>query len=253
MRLLAWNVNHKAARRVIPDWVLPAIIEKVADIVVLTEYVEGRDQQLNNSKKFSPVYEAFHKGLDDRFSKLTLSKQERRTTGGVHNQVLIATNEPHSDGNLRAPSIHEALPSNFLHVVTSDGIHVVGFRMPCPIPPDPGIRRRIWDWILASLAPIQGEAAIVAGDFNTDFGDPNDDCRDSAEELKNRGWKWEDLGRGSGSYKSGRLIDHILHSPKIVPRKPPCLWDPPAPKEKSKVQPAGVPDHSMLLFDFDLA
>lgn len=253
MRLLAWNLNYRAARRVIPDWVLPAIVDKVPDIVVLTEYVDGRGQQLTNSKKFSPAYEAFHKGLDDKFIKTTLSKQEQRTTGGVHNQVLIATNEPHSDGNLRAPSIHEALPSNFLHVVTSNGIHVVGFRMPHRTSVVAVDRRKIWDWILTSLSPIQREPAIVAGDFNTDFGDPNDDCQDCAEELLKRRWMWADPGQGSRSYKSGRLIDHILHSPQIVPHKPPCLWDPHASREGRRLLPAGVPDHAMLLFDFDLA
>jgi hypothetical protein len=43
MKLLAWNLNHRAARRQIPAWIAAAINEQAPDILVLTEYVEGPD------------------------------------------------------------------------------------------------------------------------------------------------------------------------------------------------------------------
>ena len=43
MKLLAWNLNHRAARRQIPSWIAAAINEQAPDILVLTEYVEGPD------------------------------------------------------------------------------------------------------------------------------------------------------------------------------------------------------------------
>jgi hypothetical protein len=43
MKLLAWNLNHRAARRRIPSWIATAINEQAPDVLVLTEYVEGPD------------------------------------------------------------------------------------------------------------------------------------------------------------------------------------------------------------------
>jgi hypothetical protein len=41
MKLLAWNLNHRAAPRRIPSWIAIAINEQAPDVLVLTEYVEG--------------------------------------------------------------------------------------------------------------------------------------------------------------------------------------------------------------------
>jgi hypothetical protein len=38
MKLLAWNLNHRAARRQIPSWIAAAINEQAPDILVLIEY-----------------------------------------------------------------------------------------------------------------------------------------------------------------------------------------------------------------------
>ena len=38
MKLLAWNLNHQAARRQIPSWIAAAINEQAPDILVLTEF-----------------------------------------------------------------------------------------------------------------------------------------------------------------------------------------------------------------------
>jgi hypothetical protein len=43
MKLLSWNLNHRAARRRIPSWIATAIDEQAPDVLVLTEYVEGPD------------------------------------------------------------------------------------------------------------------------------------------------------------------------------------------------------------------
>ena len=35
-RILAWNVNYRAAKQRIPDWVAPSILATSPDVVVLT-------------------------------------------------------------------------------------------------------------------------------------------------------------------------------------------------------------------------
>jgi hypothetical protein len=45
MKLLAWNLNHRAARHRIADWIGSAIVGHSADVVVLTEYIEGPDRE----------------------------------------------------------------------------------------------------------------------------------------------------------------------------------------------------------------
>jgi hypothetical protein len=43
VKILTWNLNHRAARRSIPIWVSRAIVAEAPDVVVLTEYVAGAD------------------------------------------------------------------------------------------------------------------------------------------------------------------------------------------------------------------
>jgi len=46
MKLLAWNLNHQAARRQIPSWIAAAINEQAPDILVLTEFASLADAVL---------------------------------------------------------------------------------------------------------------------------------------------------------------------------------------------------------------
>ena len=115
MRLLTWNLNHRAARRRIPDWIGAAITSQNPDVIVLTEYVEGDDHERFVSQLAS-------QGLKS-------CDQSAKTPG--QNQILIASRHGLRLGALNAPPLHESVPSNFLHVVLEDsGINVLGFRMP---------------------------------------------------------------------------------------------------------------------------
>jgi hypothetical protein len=46
MKLLAWNLNHQAARRQIPSWIAAAINEQAPDILVLTEFAPSSVQSM---------------------------------------------------------------------------------------------------------------------------------------------------------------------------------------------------------------
>jgi hypothetical protein len=78
MKLLAWNLNHRAARRQIPSWIAAAINEQAPDILVLTEYVEG------------PDHDFFLTSLNaNGLSEFSCSAQP-----GRENQVLISFEDP---------------------------------------------------------------------------------------------------------------------------------------------------------------
>ena len=116
MKLLAWNLNHRAARRRLPSWIATAIDEQAPDILVLTEYVEG------------PDHASFLATLDAG----GLCKFSCTTQPGRENQLLIATRDTHRRHELVGPDIHPSVPSNILEVslATFDGMTVLGFRMP---------------------------------------------------------------------------------------------------------------------------
>lgn len=75
MRIIAWNVNHRAARHAIPDWVGTAIAAERPDAVVLTEYVVGPD----------------HGRFTEELRELGLRHQDVTERVGRNNQVLLAT------------------------------------------------------------------------------------------------------------------------------------------------------------------
>src|ERR1035437_181625 len=134
MKLLAWNLNHRAAKRRIPAWIATAIEEQAPDVIVLTEYVEGPDH--------ASFCEAL-KGQGLRHFVLT-------SQPGGENQLLIASREPQRRFELNVPSIHRSVPPNILGVSLEDGgITVVGFRMPAFDYQDRPRKRQTWDWLLS--------------------------------------------------------------------------------------------------------
>jgi hypothetical protein len=94
LRILTWNVNHRARRRHIPDWIAASIAEKDPDVLVLTEHVEGDD------------HDKFVSSL--KTGGLGFIRKSERTVG--QNQILIASKQPLRRGLLAAPELHEAVP-----------------------------------------------------------------------------------------------------------------------------------------------
>lgn len=100
MKLLAWNLNHRAAKRRIPAWIATAIAEQSPDILVLTEYVEGPD----------------HASFLDALSAQGLGNYSLTSQPGGENQLLIASRDPQRRSRLNVPDIHPSVPPNVLEV-----------------------------------------------------------------------------------------------------------------------------------------
>ena len=92
VKLLAWNLNHRAARQRIPSWIAAAIEEQDPDVLVLTEYVEGPDH-------------------DDFLASLNangLSTSSCSAQPGRQNQMIIASRYSHCRCELLARPIRES-------------------------------------------------------------------------------------------------------------------------------------------------
>jgi exonuclease III len=203
MKLLAWNLNHRAARRRLPLWIAAAINEQAPDILVLTEYVEGADHLL-----FLTALKA--KGL----CEFSCSIQP-----GHENQILIATRGTHCRCELILPEIHPSVRSNILQVVLPDGLTIIGFRMPAFNAKDRPLKRLVWNWLLSEADRLRGSSAIIVGDFNTAPADPRAQCGDCLEELVQSGWQHPRPASGyswRGLTGAERQIDHIFLSRRVA-------------------------------------
>jgi hypothetical protein len=242
MRLLAWNLNHRAKRRAIPTWISAAIAEQAADVVILTEYVEGPD----------------HASFCERLKDLGLCHQSLSERAGKSNQLLIATKQQHERGSVTAPSFNEHVPPNFLHISIMDfGLNVIGFRMPAFTAPDTHFKRQTWDWLIDAIRPLAASPCLIAGDFNTAFGDPDRTCGDCLERLLADGWQRADPGSDAVSYRSrngrGRLIDHAFASASIAVRSTACSWGFHRFGPDAQAGHVGRPDHAMVVVEYEIA
>ena len=239
MRLLSWNVNHRAARHALPPWLSTAIGNESPDVVVLTEYVVGPDHL-----RFVGDLESMG------FSQPSVSERPKR-----QNQVLIATREPHVKRDLRVPVISQAVPSNVLSVgLERSGVSVVGFRMPAYKSKEREKKREVWNWLQQTATGLLGEPSVIAGDFNTAVGDSASYCGDCLDALCESGWtRCATTGPGwRGKNGIERAIDHAFVSPRVRPTASRYSWDFQSLAPEAKSGNVGVPDHAMLIVDFDV-
>lgn len=239
MRVLSWNVNHRAARRRIPAWIAGGIGAHNPDVVILTEYVVGPD----HDRLLADLHalDLAHVSVSDRVSR--------------QNQLLIATREPHRRGETVAPTDHPAIPPNALHVVLADsGLHVVGFRMPAFEGKERPLKRLTWEWLVRVAGDLLDKPAVIAGDFNTAVGDPVSTCGDCMDALTNEGWQlmhpptgysWQHSKSGTG-----RKIDHAFLSPALAPVRAEYNWNFHELSPDAASGKVGVPDHAMVIADF---
>lgn len=239
MRLLTWNLNHRAASRRIPDWVSVAIEQQAPDAVVLTEYVQG------------PSHAAFC----ERLARIGLPHLQvsQRTEG--HNQVLIASATPLQAGSIQGPALHPAVPSNVLHVhLPQHQLQLLGIRMPAFKPEDRAIKRAVWEWLNRISRTLEPGPAVVSGDLNTALGDKPSHAGDCLQVLPRAGWQHAIPETGhswrSARYGTLRRIDHSFLAPGMPPARSRYLWDFQALAPEAPSGRVGIPDHAMLVVDF---
>lgn len=240
MRIVSWNLNHRAARRAIPPWVSESLASVHPDVAILTEYVPGPDHG-----RFCA--DLIASGL--RF--ISTSDYVRG-----NNSVLIATSEPHSPGSIKAPAIYESVPPNALHVeLTTSHVHVLGIRIPDFSKPEfRHLKRPTWEWLLGAAAELRQGHAVIAGDLNTALGDRAATCGDCLEQLA-ASWTHAIPPDGSSWFSSkggtGRRIDHAFTSPSLHLACARYDWTFRERSPDAAKGSLGSPDHAMLIVDLD--
>lgn len=241
MRIVSWNLNHRAARRAIPDWVADSLAAVRPDVAILTEYVPG------------PDHDRFRADLIASGLRFVSTSEFVRG----NNSVLIATTEPHSLGSIKAPAIYESVPPNVLHVeLTTSRVSVLGIRIPDFSKPEfRHLKRPTWEWLLSAAAELRQGHAVIAGDLNTALGDRAATCGDCLEQLA-ASWTHAIPADGSSWFSSrggaGRRIDHAFTSPSLRLAGARYDWTFRERTTEAAKGNLGSPDHAMLIVDLHL-
>lgn len=198
LRVLTWNLNHRARPRSIAATVATVIGTLAPDVAVLTEYVEGKSHA-------AFIQELAAVGLE-HFSHSARVKGQ--------NQILIASRLSLRSGHLLAPALDAALPSNVLHVeLVEPRLDIVGIRVPAYEQRLP--REQCWKWLVETGQQFLERPAVLIGDFNVD---PSSRYGQSIRDLVASGWQhgWQDDWWSFRSLKGfTSRIDHAFVSPRI--------------------------------------
>lgn len=221
-----------------------ALVSLSPDVMVLTEYVPGK------------LHEKFTADLRSRGFVWTLSPASPAIRR--QNQVLIASRTPITPGEIQAPLISPAFPSNVLHVcIPGMGFEVLGLRVPMPLNPE--IRNKYWNWIYETAQQLRDCPAIILGDLNNDTGAKGPEGGVRFNQLKAGGWYRAPASGKSYWSKDGSVesrLDHALFSPhfevsraEYISEHGPFLF---ANTKPANYNPKAMSDHAILLVEFDL-
>ena len=201
MRIIAWNVNHRTNAKPLPRELPDALAVLHPHVIVLTEYVPGRD----------------HEGLCGQLGARGFPYIHMSELSPGHNQVLIGTRSPSRRGRLRLGEPTPNADSNFLHVqMDVEQLDVVGFRVPAY--QDSQRRAKYWGRFSKRVRSLVDRRIVVAGDFNTHVGRQTCPGAQELRSLRDAGWQLI-TPSGNGSYygPKGKItpIDHALVGQKL--------------------------------------
>jgi endonuclease/exonuclease/phosphatase family metal-dependent hydrolase len=213
MKLLAWNVNHRATGKAIPPTMAEALSFLGPDMIVLTEYVPSRS------------HVEFEAALSlNGFSNLLVSPFTPR-----ENHVLIASRTEIRLGDIQAPPIAPSVPSNVLHVhLPFHQLEVLGIRVP-DYSKTPPLRHACWDWIEAIAATVVGRPFVLVGDLNVDPSYSASKCGNRLRNLTSLGWKHALPSEGVSYWplvgNMGRKLDHAFISGPLNIVEAKYIWE----------------------------
>lgn len=246
MKIVLWNVNHRATRKVIPSSsIAPAIVSTGADIIILTEFVHC-DTQEDRQLFYNQLRDA---GYHHQLLSVTTPKRE--------NHILIASRQGINRGEITPPTtIHSSVPSNFLHVkatVEDIPIEIIGIRIPdYSKSVYKEIAKKYWEWFSELTEEIVERSVIMIGDFNIDPAMKKYKFRHHLTDLLKNGWQMASPASGASFYanknNAPHSLDHAFLTENFVIREATYiqevdgLWKCGDNKYKE-------PDHAMLVID----
>lgn len=238
MRILSWNVNHRAGVRAIPDWFVPAIAVESPGALVCTEYVRG------------PTHVELLKALR------AVGLPDSDVTAPYHpgaNCILIAAHEPLLGGAAHPPAGSDpAVLSGFAHaILEKTGIHVIAFRMP-EASEMSDTKRHDCAWLADVLEPYLHEPAVFIADLDAASGDAQRQCADQLDALVQRGWR--PASADVVTPKGGERRRHVaLASPLLTVTSAEHSVRYRDLSDEASDRRVGIPDQAMVIVDVTLA
>jgi endonuclease/exonuclease/phosphatase family metal-dependent hydrolase len=238
MKLLTWNVNHRASRKRIPSLMGEALAWLSPDVIVLTEYVPG------------PSHENFMAELvAGGFAHMCMSHYTPK-----ENHVFIAARTDLVLGTIKGPPIAPSVPSNVLHVhLKGHGLDIVGLRVP-DYSKQPPIRHACWDWLETITRSVREQPFVFMGDFNVDPSYSPNKCGDRIGKLVASGWQHAAPSSGVSYWPvaggTGKRLDHAFVSKHFVVRNTEYIWESGNYVFAGKTLGA-MSDHAALLIEID--
>lgn len=151
IRIAAWNLNHRTREKNIPVEAIEGIRLLDADVLVLTEFVDGLSRITFKESLVEMGYT--HISISSRITN--------------NNQVLIASKTPFITGDLMPPTTTEDAATNFLHqILPNHGLEVVGIRPPSYKSKDD--LQDYWYQLSNIIDYTQDRAIVFIGDLNCD-------------------------------------------------------------------------------------
>jgi endonuclease/exonuclease/phosphatase family metal-dependent hydrolase len=199
IRIVAWNVNHRGRRMTLRAGISEGILSLAPDVVVLTEYVLGRD----------------HEALCGALNAGGLSTQLRTEFLDEGNQVLVASRPTASREAITPPESLEFASSNCLCVRISDpAFNLLGLRVPFPSRKLVSNTRAYWDWLEAAIQRFLAEPSVVIGDLNVDPRHLERPGAQHLSRLRGAGWQMPDPIGPWSYFSKGHTsrLDHALVS-----------------------------------------
>jgi len=197
MKVIAWNVNHRAKEKKIPGNMVDGIVSLNPDVVILTEFVQG------------PSRDKFIKSLVN--SGLVHVRISNYVP--AENNILVASRFIINIGEIKAPGIAPSIPYNFYHIeLPTEDIHILAIRIP-DYSSFPKIKRDYWDWILDMASQVKDKNCLFCGDLNTSPEYTKAKCGDRIQKLIDLGWKKVSPDTGNTYWNPkgyGVQIDHAF-------------------------------------------
>jgi hypothetical protein len=203
MRLVTWNLGHRANGNRHPDRVLKALIALEPDIVILAQRLQDAACRLLLA------------ALADIGLKLQLAPR----AGQRNRHVLIASRLELGPGVLDDGSNGDHRPPNVLHAYAPTGtLDVLGLRMPIAAANPPP--RRMLDWLLNAAETLKHRRAVLIGDFEFGANHERAGGTDHLRRLTNEGWRHAAPDDGAAYWTTdghATRLDHAFLSPAIQP------------------------------------
>ena len=249
MRILSWNLNHRATRRPIPAWIADAIAAQSPDVLALNEYVDARNTATCRSdhERFFDALDAM--GLTHRRVTTRVGRSNHRCRSRRASRSRRARSLPRTRSRTRCR------PTSFTCGSFEAASSWSRFRCRAYEYANRHKKRLTWDWLIDALAVTRQRPGVLIGDMNTGPGDSEKYCGDSLGTLAASGWTVAVPSRGySWRLREGspeRRIDLAFHTPALRCERVAYSWDFHALDERARRAPVGLPDHAMLIVDVE--